>query len=156
MKRSKYDDLFAGTRIYKTYKAEGNEDKNPYTKVSRVFHGYKSWELTNDGMSYKGYLDAGGRLEDLKYCLRKKWIKFKCKETGRVKEIKLPGPGRSSKFLSKTIHKNIQNNPRRHGTYGYRSWEIIEDGMFYEAYYAAGGRQRDLKWDLDKGWVRVE
>lgn len=157
MQRSKYDDLFAGTRIYKTDKAKKNEDKNPYTRRYPGSHGYISWELIVDGMSYEKFCQKKGRPEDLEYCLRLGWIKFKCKEKGCVeKEIKLPGPGRSSKFFGQAIYRKRKNNPRPLGTYGYRSWEIIEDGMFYEAYYSAGGRQRDLKWDLDRDWVRVE
>ena len=48
------------------------------------------------------------------------------------------------------------SNPRRPGTHGYRSWEIIEEAggeMSYGDYRDAGGRARDLLWDRHRRWA---
>ena len=66
-------------------------------------------------------------------------------------------PGRRSKFSGKRIYKKIDYNPRdaiKKG-HGYRSWELIEDGMTYEEYIDAGGRYQDLNWDLEREWVEL-
>ena len=66
-------------------------------------------------------------------------------------------PGRQSKFSGKRIYKKIAKNPRdpRKKGHGYRNWELIKDGMTYEEYIDAGGRYKDLKWDLDRKWVEL-
>lgn len=49
-------------------------------------------------------------------------------------------------------------NPRRAGSHGYRSLQIIIDhpGITTEEYIAKGGRLNDLRWDLAHGNVRTE
>jgi hypothetical protein len=44
-------------------------------------------------------------------------------------------------------------NPRREGSYGYRSMEIIiaNPGIAYEDYLARGGRRDDIDWDTKFG-----
>lgn len=67
-------------------------------------------------------------------------------------------PG-SSKFSGKTIFPKVSDNPRRAGTHGFNSFEIIRGqsaGVPYEQYIAQGGRTQDLKWDLDRGWCEVK
>lgn len=64
--------------------------------------------------------------------------------------------GKRSKFTGKRIYKVVSDNPRRKGTHGYNSFELLKDGMSFEEYKAAGGRNNDLQWDLDKGFVELK
>jgi hypothetical protein len=64
--------------------------------------------------------------------------------------------GRPSAFAGKVIRKVATENPRREGTHGYNSWELIKNGMSYEKYIEAGGRRQDLAWDLERGYVKLE
>jgi hypothetical protein len=66
--------------------------------------------------------------------------------------------GRASGFAGKIIRAEVDENPRREGTGGHRSMEIIlahPKGISYEDFLAAGGRRQDLVWDLDKKAVSV-
>jgi hypothetical protein len=66
---------------------------------------------------------------------------------------------RQSKFAGKTIIANRKDNPRREGTWGYKSFGIIlkaKGKISYEAYKSAGGRNNDLQWDLDRNFVSVK
>lgn len=47
------------------------------------------------------------------------------------------------------------SNPRKEGTHGHRSFEIVEDGMLVADYLKAGGRRNDLAWDVDHGFVKL-
>ncbi len=60
------------------------------------------------------------------------------------------------RFAGKRIYKLIANNPRRKGTHGWRSWELIENGMTFEEYKSRGGRSQDLRWDIDRGRCEVK
>jgi hypothetical protein len=48
----------------------------------------------------------------------------------------------------------VDKTPRREGTHGFKSFALIKNGMSYEAFIAAGGRTKDLAWDIDR--KRVE
>ncbi len=61
--------------------------------------------------------------------------------------------GRTSSFNGKVIRAapGINANPRREGTHGYKSMEIIinaKNGVTYEEFIRQGGRRQDLAWDL--------
>ena len=63
-------------------------------------------------------------------------------------------PGRKTKFSGKTITALKKENPRRKGSHGWESYNIILNNkgpMLFEDYQAAGGRNRDLQWDIDHG-----
>lgn len=64
--------------------------------------------------------------------------------------------GRKSAFEGKRIYKKVPNNPRKVGTHGWKSFNLIQDGMTYDAFLLAGGRNNDLRWDLEKGHIRVK
>lgn len=70
---------------------------------------------------------------------------------------KVPGrPGPRSKFSGKFIRKLVTENPRREGTWGHKSFSLIPDeGISYEDYREAGGRNNDLQWDIDHKYVEV-
>lgn len=64
--------------------------------------------------------------------------------------------GRKSSFAGKKIYRlHKDGNPRRPGSFGYRSFALIKDGMSYEDYLAAGGRNTDLTWDVKHGFTEV-
>lgn len=72
--------------------------------------------------------------------------------------------GRTSEFAGKLIKLTAaiaeKGNPRKVGTFGHKSMEIIinagGDGIRYEEFASEGGRPNDLRWDIDKGHVTVE
>lgn len=64
--------------------------------------------------------------------------------------------GRTSAYSGKGIYRLKAENPRRKDTFGWRSWNVItEDGMLYEDYLKAGGRRKDLAWDIAAGHAEV-
>lgn len=69
------------------------------------------------------------------------------------------GPiGRASRYAGGKLHPVKTVNPRRAGTHGWKSYEIVREkpGVTYEDYIAAGGRGNDLQWDIDKGYIEVK
>lgn len=54
------------------------------------------------------------------------------------------------------IYRIVKGNPRKEGTHGFNSYALITDGMTVEAYLAAGGRNNDLRWDIEKKFVEVK
>lgn len=63
--------------------------------------------------------------------------------------------GPKSEYVGKRIHKLITINPRKPGTSGHAGFELVEDGMTFEDYRKKGGLTRDLKWNIEKGWLEV-
>jgi DNA-binding MarR family transcriptional regulator len=81
-------------------------------------------------------------------------------QAGRDLEIKPPlarlpnsTTGPRGGFAGKYIFKLVQTNPRREGTHGWNSFNIVTDGMSYEDYKRAGGRNNDLQWDIDHNFL---
>ena len=68
---------------------------------------------------------------------------------------KAAGTGRPGQFSGKKITKLVSKNPRREGTSGFDSFNLIRNGMTYEQYLEAGGVRRDLEWDVAHDWVKV-
>jgi hypothetical protein len=67
-------------------------------------------------------------------------------------------PG-SGKFEGKFIFPLKETNPRRAGTFGFKSFEIIKgriEGVPYAEYLERGGRAKDLQWDIDKKFAEVK
>lgn len=79
-----------------------------------------------------------------------------------AKPAKTGGRGRkpgSGEYAGKTVFALRDTNPRRAGTHGFRSFEIIRgkpDGVPYAEYIEAGGRPNDLRWDIDRKWAEVK
>lgn len=75
-------------------------------------------------------------------------------------ETDTTGRGRKSAFSGKLIKRATEGgaNPRREGSFGYKSFEVIDakKGTRYEDYIAAGGRNNDLGYDVAHGFVTVE
>jgi hypothetical protein len=70
---------------------------------------------------------------------------------------KLPAsnPGPRSGFGGMVIHRLVPTNPRREGSEGWKSFNLIKDGMTFEDYRKAGGRNTDLAWDIAHGFTAV-
>ena len=66
--------------------------------------------------------------------------------------------GRKSDLIGKKLTCLKESNPRREGSHGYKSLQIIIDnpGITTEAFAEAGGRLVDLKWDLAHGNAKAE
>jgi hypothetical protein len=73
--------------------------------------------------------------------------------TSRKESTKAP----TGKLLpSDHIHLLRQNNPRKPGTHGWKSWNLVKEGMTVSQYLAAGGRKNDLSWDINHGWAKLK
>ncbi len=73
------------------------------------------------------------------------------------KNFKTSGPvGKRSKFSGKRLFKLVKENPRRKGSCGYTSFNLIRDDMTYEEYRMLGGRSNDLQWDINHGYVAIK
>lgn len=79
---------------------------------------------------------------------------------GDSKASKPQHSGKKSQFEAGIIKSNMNENPRRKGTWGYKSFEIIlaagDEGISYEDFLAKGGRNKDLTWDWNHGFVSVD
>jgi hypothetical protein len=77
--------------------------------------------------------------------------------------------GRKGTGLGKSLFPNtlgpddaagagVHVNPRRKGSHGYNSLQIVIDnpGILTEDYLSKGGRLNDLRWDIAHGNVKME
>lgn len=69
--------------------------------------------------------------------------------------------GRASSFEGKIVKvaAEMKENPRREGSHGYRSMQILlenPNGIPYEDFISMGGRRQDLAWDIMHGHAHVE
>lgn len=80
------------------------------------------------------------------------------KKNGSAKAAKAESNGRRgrpSQYAGKVITKLSDENPRREGSLGYKSFAAIRNGMTVEKYLEAGGRIKDLAYDVQKKFVKV-
>ena len=68
------------------------------------------------------------------------------------------GRGRRAVHAGKKLYPIKDQNPRRVGTFGHASYQVILDqpGILYEDYKKAGGRNNDLNWDIERGRVEAK
>lgn len=71
------------------------------------------------------------------------------------KKVSREGRGRPSELHGKKIHIKAETNPRRKGSLGYKSFNIMKEGMLVEDFLAAGGRMVDLRSDVNHKYVEV-
>lgn len=70
-----------------------------------------------------------------------------------------PTPRMAQERLEMRIRLVSTSNPKRPGTTAWASWEHYVDGMTVSAYLASHDRRRarrDLQWDVEHGFVRLE
>lgn len=65
-------------------------------------------------------------------------------------------PRKQSSSDTQVIVKLRDDNPRKQGTHGWNSWELIKKGMTVAEYLEAGGRRNDLAWDVDHHWIELK
>lgn len=53
------------------------------------------------------------------------------------------------------IVKLVKENPRRKGTFGFKSFQKIQNKMTVGKFVEAGGRLRDLHWDVQHGNLKL-
>jgi hypothetical protein len=90
----------------------------------------------------------------------KKTAKGKGKGKGKSTKAATAGKKKAAnarKFAikDKHIYKLVDKNPRREGTEGFKSWNVIRNGMTYDQYLDAGGRNRDLRHDILKKRIEL-
>lgn len=56
---------------------------------------------------------------------------------------------------SMKIKKLKLHNPRNITSHGWKSWELIKDGMDIAAFLQLGGRIQDILWDVKKGNLQL-
>jgi hypothetical protein len=54
------------------------------------------------------------------------------------------------------ITKLVKENPRAKGTWGWESFKLIRNGMTVDQFVKAGGRRKDLRWDIAHNYVSVK
>jgi hypothetical protein len=65
-------------------------------------------------------------------------------------------PGRPSQFAGKKITKLVKENPRREGSEGHASFDLITSGMKFEKYVELGGSPSQLAYCVEHGFVKVD
>jgi len=82
------------------------------------------------------------------------------KAPAEPKAPKVPGGGKGQRgrFEGKKLYPVMETNPRREGSFGWRSLNIIMEnpGISTKEYLEKGGRLRDLQWDVERNQTRVE
>lgn len=65
---------------------------------------------------------------------------------------------RPSEFSGKELWPTCKENPRKEGTWGFKSYSIIMErpGIKYEEFREAGGRLNDLQWDFARGRIELK
>jgi hypothetical protein len=76
--------------------------------------------------------------------------------TGKAPVEREAGSPRKKTSDSQRIFRVEKKNPRKEGSHGWNSWNVIKDGMTVADYLAAGGRRSDLAWDIDHGWTELK
>ena len=77
--------------------------------------------------------------------------KAKKNSLGHKDPLTGPGKGRPRSNGDSIIVKVSKENPRKEGTHGWNSWNLLKPKITVDEYIAAGGRGNDLRWDIDKG-----
>ena len=70
----------------------------------------------------------------------------------------IAAPVRASEAQTDTriIRVLVAENPKRKGTASYERFARYRDGMSVAEFVKAGGTQGDLRWDQERGFVRLE
>lgn len=64
--------------------------------------------------------------------------------------------GRTSQFAGMRIVRLQKENPRREGSEGYNSWNVIKKGMTYEEFIKAGGSAGSLRKEVANGRIKMK
>lgn len=56
----------------------------------------------------------------------------------------------------RVIRVLVETNPKRPGSKSHARFGLYEDGMTVQQFVQAGGTAADVKWDAERGYIRVE
>lgn len=72
-------------------------------------------------------------------------------------KVKAPAEPRKIAGFPKTakITLAVTENPKRKGSESHTRFAKYKNGQTIEAYIAAGGTAGDVKWDLEKGYIKI-
>lgn len=59
-------------------------------------------------------------------------------------------------FSGKKIRLQVDKNPKKPGTGSFKAWELYKDGMSTDEFFSSGGTIASLKWDCERGFIRLE
>lgn len=81
-------------------------------------------------------------------------------ETAAVKKTKDPKPATAARGSLTFDNEHVitlikKENPRRPGSETFRRYALYKDGMTVEKYLAAGGIPGDLRWDSERGHIKI-
>lgn len=96
-----------------------------------------------------------------------KQTKHMSKKTGKTAKGKTAAKGTktakktatvkaSNSLANMVIFKKVDKNPRREGSIGFKSFALIRNGMPYREYIDKGGRNVDLRYDEEQGFVQLK
>lgn len=86
---------------------------------------------------------------------------MKTKKNSAKKVVKASSPKKpvasERTFLDQSmfIVKKVDDNPRRKGTLGHKSFAKIAPKMTVEQFKQKGGRLKDLRWDLEHDYLKL-
>lgn len=65
---------------------------------------------------------------------------------------------KKSSYAGMTLTAKVKENPRKAGTIGRNSFQLILEnpGIVFEKFRELGGRVNDLKWDIEHDWVEAK
>lgn len=86
---------------------------------------------------------------------KKKASKKKVSKKAKTSKAKGNGAGRTSKFAGRKIVKLVNENPRRAGTHGHKTFTLYGGGKTYDQVISAGGRRQDVAFDLSKKYIKL-
>lgn len=139
----------SGTKLAELYNTTVPENK----KISKFRDHKTAVERTLSAvLSFRDRASLGYGIGEL--------FKMIDENKGNKKASKPQHSGKKSQFEAGIIKSKMKTNPRRDGTWGYKSFDIIlsagDEGISYENYLAKGGRNKDLTWDWNHGYVSVD
>jgi hypothetical protein len=104
-----------------------------------------------DDQSTKDEVDLWVRLKDDVQAVCKK------RELDGPKQEKVKAAGsRNVLDRNSVIVVLVASNPRREGTWGFKSFNLYKPGMTIKEYMEAGGRSNDLRWDIDHNYIAIQ
>lgn len=117
---------------------------------SKVFHPGVGRFVTQE--EFKAIQDSVNEEAEIEACFNLLPKRLEEKIKGKPKEEKI------SSFAKKILTAKVAENPRKAGTKGRLSFQIILEnpGITFEKFKELGGRSNDLQWDIDHNWVEVK
>lgn len=107
----------------------------------------------------KGKSNAKGSSQGAQKSNKRPPAKAKGTSTGKGKAKAQPAKGTGGKPIhadDAVIRVLVDANPKRPGSRAAQEWELYKDKMTVKQYLEAGGSRAGIRWDEDRGFIRVE